>query len=96
MSFLAERLTPGSLTGAFDKNYLGNLTQTVHAITKAGAYAMINPHNYGRFEGNIITSTSDFETFWKNIATVLKSDTKIIFDTNNESVYRFILLTTDS
>ncbi|PPJ50321.1 hypothetical protein CBER1_06440 [Cercospora berteroae] len=79
-----ERLTPGGLTAGFEKYYLANLTQTVNAITSKGAYAMIQPHNYGRFNGQIMTSTSDFGTWWRNVAGVYKNNDKVIYDTNNE------------
>lgn len=79
-----ERIIPNKMTGTLDPNYLGNLTQTVNYITSLGAYAMIVPHNYGRYYGNVITSTSDFQTFWKTLATPYKSNSLVIFDTNNE------------
>lgn len=84
LNFLMERLTPNSLTGAFDKAYLGNLTQQINHITSKGAYAMVQPHNYGRFYGNIITDVSGFETWWKNVAAQYKDNELVIFDTNNE------------
>ena len=79
-----ERMAPNKLTGAFDAAYLRNFTETVNTITNAGAYAVIDPHNYGRYFGNIITDTSDFTAFWKTLATAFKSNSKVIFDTNNE------------
>jgi endoglucanase len=79
-----ERLTPNTLTGAFDPLYLGNLTQQIEYITSKGAYAMVQPHNYGRFYGNIITDTAGFGTWWKNVAAVYKSNPLVVFDTNNE------------
>lgn len=84
VNILMERLIPGSMTGSFDQAYLGNLTQTVKYITGMGAYVMICPHNYGRYNNEIITSTSDFEAFWKTVATEYKAYEKVIFDTNNE------------
>lgn len=79
-----ERLTPNTLTGAFDPLYLGNLTQQVNYITGKGKYAMIQPHNYGRFLGNIITDTAGFKTWWQNVAAVYKDNDLVVFDTNNE------------
>lgn len=79
-----ERLTQTSLTGSLDANYLSNLTSVVNHITSAGAYAVLDPHNYGRYSGSIITDTSAFQTWWKNVATQFKSNAKVIFDTNNE------------
>ncbi|OQD67895.1 hypothetical protein PENPOL_c003G01167 [Penicillium polonicum] len=82
--FLMERLVPTSLTGTPDATYLAALKSTIKFITASGAYAVLDPHNYGRYHGNIITSTSDFKAFWKTVATEFASDEKVIFDTNNE------------
>ncbi|KAL4804787.1 glycoside hydrolase superfamily [Aspergillus unguis] len=81
--FLMERLT-SEITGSFDEAYLQNLTSTVNAVTNNGAYAVLDPHNYGRFNGEIISTPSDFKTWWKNVATEFKDNAKVIFDTNNE------------
>ncbi|KAF2709277.1 glycoside hydrolase family 5 protein [Pleomassaria siparia CBS 279.74] len=83
LNFLMERLTP-TLTGALDKAYLGNLTEQVDYITSKGAYAMIQPHNYGRFNGTIITDTAGFKTWWQNVAAQYKNNSLVVFDTNNE------------
>ncbi|RAL03529.1 putative extracellular endoglucanase/cellulase [Aspergillus ibericus CBS 121593] len=82
--FLMERLTPNGITGSFASTYLSDLKSTVEYVTNSGAYAVLDPHNYGRFDGSIITSTSDFQTWWKNVATEFASNDKVIFDTNNE------------
>jgi endoglucanase len=84
VNFLMERLVPNKMTGSLDAAYLRNLTETVDGITKLGAYALIVPHNYGRYNGEIITSTEDFGTFWKTVAAEFKDNDKVIFDTNNE------------
>lgn len=81
---LMERMTPSGLSGALDSAYLGHLTDTVNTITNAGAYAIIDAHNYGRFNDAIITSTSDFQSWWSKVAGQFKSNSKVIFDTNNE------------
>ncbi|KAJ5963664.1 uncharacterized protein N7479_003540 [Penicillium vulpinum] len=82
--FLMERLVPSSMTGSPDATYLAALKSTVKFITDSGAYAVLDPHNYGRYNGNIITSTSDFKAFWKTVATQFASNEKVVFDTNNE------------
>ncbi|GAB7357671.1 hypothetical protein MBLNU459_g0162t1 [Dothideomycetes sp. NU459] len=84
VNILMERLIPTTMTGTLDAAYLGNLTEQVNYITGKGAYAIITPHNYGRYYSNIITSTSDFEAFWKTVATEYKNNSLVIFDTNNE------------
>ncbi|KAK0113224.1 hypothetical protein ONS95_014919 [Cadophora gregata] len=82
--FLMERLAQGTMTATLDKTYLGDLSSLVSHITAAGAYAVLDPHNFGRYGGSVITSTSDFKSFWSNVATEFKSDDKVIFDCNNE------------
>ncbi|KAJ5738958.1 Glycoside hydrolase superfamily [Penicillium malachiteum] len=82
--FLMERLTPDGMTGSLATTYFDDLKTTVEFITNSGAYAVLDPHNYGRFNGDIITSTSDFGTFWKTVATEFADNDLVIFDTNNE------------
>ncbi|KAI9037989.1 putative extracellular endoglucanase/cellulase [Aspergillus affinis] len=82
--FLMERLVPSKMTGTPDSTYLKDLKTTVSAITDSGAYAVLDPHNYGRYSGSIISSTSDFKAFWKTVAGEFASNDKVIFDTNNE------------
>ena len=77
-------LTPSGLYGSFDSNYLNNLQQTVKYVTDKGKYAMICPHNYGRFYGNVITDTSGFKAWWANVAGQFKDNALVIFDINNK------------
>lgn len=87
VNIMMERLIPSSMTGSFNQTYYGDLLNTVNYITNKGAYAMIVPHNYGRYYGNIITDTSAFGAWWTTTATAFKSNSKVIFDTNNECTY---------
>jgi endoglucanase len=82
--FLMERIAPGSITAPLDVTYLADLKTVVSFITAAGGHAILDPHNYGRYAGNVITSTSDFQTFWQNVAAEFKSDSNVVFDCNNE------------
>ncbi|KAL9624960.1 MAG: hypothetical protein Q9160_001007 [Pyrenula sp. 1 TL-2023] len=82
--FLMERMAQGSITAQFNAGYLANYTATINHITGKGAYAVIDPHNYGRYNGAIIQSTTDFASFWTRLATQFKSNSKVVFDTNNE------------
>jgi endoglucanase len=81
---LMERIAPGTMTSALNDTYLSGLATTVSFITGAGGHAVIDSHNYGRYAGNIITSTSDFQTYWTNVATQFSNDSNVIFDCNNE------------
>ncbi|KAJ5735383.1 endo-a-1-4-glucanase [Penicillium malachiteum] len=94
VTFLMERLVPTEMTGSFDAEYLSNLTYVVNYITDAGVHAIIDPHNFVNTPrltlidvnsyGSIIESTSDFQTFWTNVAGQFASNDLVIFDTNNE------------
>lgn len=81
---MERMLSEESLTSSLAPAYLANYTGTINYITSAGAYAIIDPHNFGRFYGNVITDADGFGTFWQNLAAQFKSNTKVIFDTNNE------------
>lgn len=82
--FLMERLTQGSITATPDATYLAALKTTVNFITDSGAYAVLDPHNYGRYGGSIIESTANFQSWWKTVAAEFADNEKVIFDTNNE------------
>lgn len=82
--FLMERLAQGTMTAALDADYLANLTTVVNYITNAGSYAILDPHNYARYGGSIISSTADFGTFWTNVATAFVDNKLVVFDCNNE------------
>ena len=81
-----ERLIPNSLTGTPDPGYLRNLTEQVNYVTSRGAYAMIQPHNYGRYYKEIITDTNAFGKWWQTVAAQYKDNSRVIWDTNNEYV----------
>ncbi|RPB03390.1 glycoside hydrolase, partial [Choiromyces venosus 120613-1] len=86
ITFLMERLTPPAqgLAGTMDATYLAALKNIATYVTGKGAYAIIDPHNYGRYNGEIITDTTAFGKWCGNLANEFKSDSNIIFDTNNE------------
>ncbi|KAI9051394.1 hypothetical protein LZ554_004441 [Drepanopeziza brunnea f. sp. 'monogermtubi'] len=84
IAFMMERLAQTTMTADLDATYLGDMSTLVNHITTAGAYAVLDPHNFGRYAGSIISSTADFKTFWTNVATEFKTNDKVIFDCNNE------------
>lgn len=81
---LMERIVPTEMTGTIDATYLDSLTTVVNHITTAGANAVIDSQNFGRYNGAIFTSTSDFQTYWTTVATEFKDNSNVIFDCNNE------------
>lgn len=46
--FLMERLVPNDMSGSLDATYLKHLKEIIQSITDSGAYAVLDPHNYGR------------------------------------------------
>lgn len=85
IAFLMERMSPIStgLTGSFDSTYLNGLKTIVNYITNKGGYAILDPHNFARYNNAIITP-SQFQTWWKNMASEFSSNANVIFDLNNE------------
>ncbi|KAH6646702.1 glycoside hydrolase superfamily [Truncatella angustata] len=81
---MMERIIPGKLTGSFNETYVAGLDDIIKYITGKGAYAILDPHNFGRAYGNIITDTAGFKTWWTTVAKRYASNGKVIFDTNNE------------
>jgi len=84
--FLMERLVPPAtgIAGPLSSGYLANLTTTINYITGKGAYAALDPHNFMIYDNAAISSTSEFQTFWTNLAGQFKSNSKVIFDVMNE------------
>ncbi|KAI5807818.1 glycoside hydrolase superfamily [Peziza echinospora] len=85
IAFLMERLIPPpSLTGTLDATYLAALKDIATYVTSKGGYAVLDPHNFGRYNGNIITDVTGFGAWCGALAKEFKDNPNIIFDTNNE------------
>ncbi|KAI3317489.1 glycoside hydrolase family 5 protein [Xylariaceae sp. AK1471] len=81
---MMERFIPSQMTGSVNETYASGLDTIVKFITGKGAYAIIDPHNFGRYYNNIITDTSGFQAWWATMAKRYASNDHVIFDTNNE------------
>jgi endoglucanase len=82
---MMERIIPSAMTGSINATYEAGLTSIVNYITNTkGAYAIIDPHSFGPYYGNIITNYTGFQTFWKTRAGQFASNSKVFFDCNNE------------
>lgn len=79
-----ERLVPDDISGPINETYFEGLQTTVDYITGKGYYAVIDPHNYGRYYGEIITDLEGFGEWWTKIATRFVDNELVVFDTNNE------------
>ncbi|QSZ35007.1 hypothetical protein DSL72_007869 [Monilinia vaccinii-corymbosi] len=82
--FLMERMAQGSMTDPINPAYLAGYKKVINYITTAGAHAVLDAQNFGRYHGKVFTSTSDFGAFWAKLATEFKANKKVIFDCNNE------------
>ncbi|KAK3385591.1 glycoside hydrolase family 5 protein [Podospora didyma] len=82
--FMMERLIPTKLTGTVNATYASGLTDIVNYITGKGAYAIIDPHNFGRYYDKVITDVDGFKAWWTTTAKLYASNSKVIWDTNNE------------
>ncbi|KAJ6513192.1 glycoside hydrolase superfamily [Mycena sanguinolenta] len=75
----------GGITGPFNAAYLANYTAIINYITVSkNSFAAIDPHNFMIYNGADISSTSQFQTFWTNLAGQFKSNPNVIFDVMNE------------
>lgn len=79
-----ERIVPNTMTGKADPAYMNGLKAIVKHITDKGSHAVIDPHNYGRYAGQVITNTTGFQKFWTTLAKPFSNNGLVIFDTNNE------------
>lgn len=84
IAFMMERVVPTKLTGTVNETYFAGLEDTIKYVTSKGSYAVLDPHNFGRYYDKIITDVAGFKAWWKTVATRFKDNKLVIFDTNNE------------
>ncbi|PVH89056.1 glycoside hydrolase family 5 protein [Cadophora sp. DSE1049] len=85
VAFMMERLIPTTMTGTVNQAYAQGLTSYVNYITNTkGAIAVLDPHNFGRYYGNVISDHAAFKAWWTTTAKMFASNTKVVFDCNNE------------
>ncbi|KAF9446713.1 glycoside hydrolase family 5 protein [Macrolepiota fuliginosa MF-IS2] len=103
VTFLMERMCPPStgLGSRFNETYFSEFADAIDYITNnKGAYALIDPHNYMRYNdpssqpttGSVIGNTTDpaaatteqFKEFWHEIARRFVRNEKVVFGINNE------------
>ncbi|KAK4209136.1 glycoside hydrolase superfamily [Rhypophila decipiens] len=82
--FMMERLIPNQLTGSINTAYAQGLQDIVNYVTSKGAYAVIDPHNFGRYYDKVITDVAGFKAWWTTTAKLFPTNDKVIWDTNNE------------
>lgn len=82
-----ERLQP-SLGGALDPSQLSSLDGVVDRATQDGLRVVIDLHNYGKYDGNLIggssVSNAQFADFWQKMASHYSSNPNVIYGLMNE------------
>ena len=77
-----------SLNGAFDTTELNRIKSFVATVTAAGTTVLLDPHNYARYNGQVIGSSqvpsSAFADFWSRLATEFKANPRVMFGLMNE------------
>lgn len=85
--FLWERLQH-SLNGDLDSTELGRLDAIVAAATAKKVYVILDPHNYARYNGNLIGGTSvtqaNYVDFWNKLSAHYKNNGYVFFALMNE------------
>ena len=85
--FMWERLQP-QLNQPFDSDYFSALIQVIDAATTNGSFAILDPHNYARYNSQLIGSTavpnSAFADLWSRLAIEFSANPRVIFGLMNE------------
>ncbi|KAH8600953.1 endoglucanase 1 [Bisporella sp. PMI_857] len=102
IAFLLERMCPPAtgLGSKFNETHFDLFKESVEYITNKGAYVILDPHNYMRyndpssqpFSGSVIGNSSDpkaattaqFGQFWAELGGRFKNNNKVIFGLMNE------------
>lgn len=85
--FRWERLQR-TLGGPFDAEEVAQLDRVVRHITGKGGYVILDPHNYARYNRQLIGSKevpiAAFASFWADLAKRYSSNQRVIFGLMNE------------
>ena len=90
LPFRWERLQP-ELAGPLDADELARLAHTAGMLRGLGVRLVLDPHNYGRYQGAVINGggpgapdSAAFANFWRRLANAFTADAGVIFGLMNE------------
>jgi endoglucanase len=87
IGFKWERLQRAAY-GAFDASYAAKLDDITQYAASKGATVVLNPHNFARYYGNPVGSTSVpnavFSDFWRRLSSKYISHPRVMFNLVNE------------
>lgn len=72
------------LSCGLDTTYMNLVSQAVNLVTSKGGIALVDLHNYFRYNGALVTDASVFANTWKLLARSLGSSQQIWFGLMNE------------
>jgi endoglucanase len=85
--FKWERMQP-TLNGDLAASYLANMDALVTDATAKGAYVILEPHNFARYQGKLVGSpevpNAAFADLWSRLATKYAANDKIFLNLVNE------------
>ncbi|KAI9324183.1 glycoside hydrolase superfamily [Zopfochytrium polystomum] len=89
VNFAWERLQP-TPNGPLDSAYLSTIQTAVKQIKSAGAIALLDVHNYARYNGQLLappsssSSSSPLADLWRRVAGLYANDPQVFFGVMNE------------
>lgn len=87
LPFRWERLQP-TIGGALDSAELSRIKSVVDYAASKGMSVILDPHDYGGYNGNLIGSSqvpnASFAAFWSQLAGTFKDSSNVIFGLMNE------------
>jgi endoglucanase len=87
LPFSWERLQPDLSTG-FNADYLGHVKGAVADITTRGMFALLDPHNYARYKGQLINTASvptiTLVNMWKTLIQEFSDNPLVVVGVMNE------------
>ncbi|ODO00419.1 hypothetical protein I350_07059 [Cryptococcus amylolentus CBS 6273] len=83
-----QYITPSWSSTSFNTGYFNAFDKVVRAVLNKGAYAMIDLHNYARWDGKIVgqggPTNADLASMWSLLAKKYANEPKVIFGIMNE------------
>ncbi|KFB70065.1 glycoside hydrolase family 5 protein [Candidatus Accumulibacter vicinus] len=87
LPFRWERLQP-SLNQPFDIAELARLQSFVSGVTAKGVAVLLDPHNFARYQGQILGSSglsyAAYADFWSRLSALFKDNPRVLFGLMNE------------
>ncbi|KAJ1567417.1 hypothetical protein HK405_006042 [Cladochytrium tenue] len=77
-----ERLQ-ASLYADFEEDYLAILKSSVATVTDTGASVIVDPHNFARYNGTLVTGP-DLADLWSRLARIYGNNSQVVFGLVNE------------